>query len=244
MFIIQLILFQVFIFVVLIVAMRRVISTNVTTATTRLQTLSEEYMKKEEALKREQAEFRRKQDAIFEQAKKEALEFVVKAQNESKEESTKVIDRAREESESIVKRAANTAADIKKEIDTRIEQEAVAGACSLIGEIIPLEIRKDIHDKFVKDLLAADSFKSLGEVNIPAGLDEVKVMSPYNLGESDLLALKKALKNYIKKEVRVREEIDPDLIAGMKIKVGSVILDGSLMGKAKKVADGKKRSGK
>jgi F-type H+-transporting ATPase subunit delta len=65
-------------------------------------------------------------------------------------------------------------------------------------------------------------------LRVPEGLSEVKVVSAFNLTEAEEASLKLKLKEKLGFEVKLREEIDPTLICGLVVNIGSLILDGSL----------------
>ena len=240
MFIVQLVIFQVFIFALLVVLLRYVMGKNVTNATSGLQKMSGEYIKKEEALKREYNELREKYKETIEQAKKEAMGIRDKGQEQAKKEAAEVLDKARMKSEQIIKRAEKSGEQIKKDLDKRILKASMEKATMLIGDVLPDETKKSIHEKWTKNLIKS-GFSSLSQMNIPEDVKDIRVITPYTLTPEDISAVKADLVVHLKKDIFIKEEIDETLIAGIVVVVGSVFLDGSLLYKAKKIAEEQKK---
>lgn len=236
MFIVQLIVFQIFVFAVLVIALRHVMSKNVSSAAARLQAMSEEYILKEEELKKEQSKMSQKYTEVLERAKKDAAQIHSKSQEATKKEVTDMINCAREESEQIVKRAENCTMETQKEMDGKVKVEADSIACKLVGHILPEEIKKQMHVEWVKDLTEG-VLGSLEKMNIPADVTEAEIRSPYKLDPEYLDSIKTKFKTYFKREIGVKVTNVPELIAGIVVTIGSVVVDGSLLSRAKKVVE-------
>ena len=72
----------------------------------------------------------------------------------------------------------------------------------------------------------AEEFMSMADEQ--AGRVRVKVESAVDLDEVPVAKLTKALADGLNKQVIVERNVDPDLIAGMAVRVGSLVVDGSL----------------
>ncbi len=233
MFIVQLIVFQVFVFTALVIVMRHIMSKNVSAAAERLQSMSDEYLKKEEDLKKEQSKLAGKYNEVVERAKKDAAQIRLKAKEAAKKDATDMVVNARKESEQIVTRAENCTMQVKKEIDERIKSEANVRASKLIEHILPEVIKRQMHAEWMREM-AEDGLSALEKMNIP-DVVEAEIRSPYKLDQSELEYVKKKLKTHLKREVAIKEELAPELIAGVIIALGSVIIDGSLLSRVEKV---------
>ncbi len=60
------------------------------------------------------------------------------------------------------------------------------------------------------------------------GIARAEVRVAHELGEEETGRLAEALKKLIGKEVRLRVEVDPELIGGAIVRVGDLVLDGSV----------------
>ncbi len=72
--------------------------------------------------------------------------------------------------------------------------------------------------------------------NEDQGVIEVHVTSAYALRDPQKKQLAEALKGRLGKEVELTVEKDPDLIGGLRIRAGDMVIDGSLKGKLQQLA--------
>lgn len=77
-----------------------------------------------------------------------------------------------------------------------------------------------------------DAFKA----NLEASVD-VEVTSAYDLSEQQLDDIKKALKKLLNKDINVHTKIDDYLIGGVVIRASDLVIDGSVRGRLKKLAE-------
>jgi F-type H+-transporting ATPase subunit delta len=65
------------------------------------------------------------------------------------------------------------------------------------------------------------------------GVISAKVISAYELDESQIGALAGALKNELKRDVVIETSVDSSIIGGVIIRAGDTVIDGSVAGKLK-----------
>jgi F0F1-type ATP synthase delta subunit len=68
-------------------------------------------------------------------------------------------------------------------------------------------------------------------LHIPKDAREIKIVSAFELSDTQRKTLHKKLKEVLGNEVSPKEEIEPRLVAGIIIYIGSLVLDGSLRNK-------------
>lgn len=209
------------------VAIRYFLFRNVTRATSHLDKLSENYTKKEEEVNRRLDEARENAGRTLADARKEAEEIKLDSSEEAQEEKERILKEARLQSEQIIQQANKTRDFLIGELNQRIEDEAVRKSCELIPEVIPDELRREVHSRRLKDLVDY-GLEELGGVSLPDGAREARIISAYELTEAQRDALQDELRKKFGDDVEVRPETDPDLIAGFTIAVGGVVVDGSL----------------
>jgi F0F1-type ATP synthase delta subunit len=78
----------------------------------------------------------------------------------------------------------------------------------------------------------------LDRLKVPEGVKEVKVVSAFELDHKQRLALTAKMKEKLGFEVKLIEEKDPSIIAGLVVSIGSLFLDGSLRFKIQEAARG------
>ena len=72
--------------------------------------------------------------------------------------------------------------------------------------------------------------------NESQGSLDVKVISAYEVSEAQENQLAEALKKRLNRDIRVTSEIDGDLIGGVVIRAGDLVIDGSVRGNLQKLA--------
>lgn len=227
----------VIIFIVLIAVFRQVLNQNVIVATKHLEALSEDYDQKEKEI-----------DKRLEEAKRTAEESVAKAQEEAENEKSRIIKEAETERDRILKEARAGGEEMMQqadksrqrllsELDERIAKEAVNKACELIQHTLPEQLKRDIHSQWIKEL-TEDSLNQISLLHLPEDLHEINVTSAFSLREEEKRALSKKLKELLGRNVTLKEGMDPGLVAGVIISIGSVVLDGSLKNKIREQAEG------
>lgn len=239
MLIIQVILFQLFIFSILVIVMRQIIAKRVTIDKAQLQSLSETYLEKENALRVKQEEAKRNYNETIEKARIEAADIRIKSQEDAKAEQERIMEQARAQSEQIIKRAENCGEQIKKDLDDLINERSVRKACELIGKILPEAIKKEMHEKWTEELITS-GFSALEHMQISEDIKEVKITTPYKLTEKERTAIGKGVGKYIQHKIDIVEKVDTSMVSGMTVTIDNIILDGSALYRAKQIAEKKK----
>lgn len=235
MLIISLVLFQVFIFAGLIFVLRRMLTKNVTDATRHLEELNQDYTKKEQEINRQLQEAQEKSQNILKEAQGEAAKLRAQIIKEAESERDKILEQARIQSDTLIQQADKSRQALISELEERIEREAVNKACELMQATLPEQFKQDVHLHWVEELLE-NGFSQLEHLQLPQGIQEIKVTSAFPLTEGQRKNLSKKLKNVLGDEMVLKEEVEPKVVAGLIITIGSLVLDGSLKNKIKEHA--------
>lgn len=223
---VQIVIFLVFIFAGLIFFLRYILSRHYRNVTLRLEELTKDYSSK-------QAEA----DKLFRQAKQEYQDITIKAKRDASELRNKIIEEAEQEKDRVIKEAHQRSEDmvsqaertcefLKKEIEQKIEEGTVIKACELIKGSLPEELRQELHSLWMKESHKADF--QIGRLNLPKDVKEAKITSAFALSKQLKEDLHDKLKKKIHIDVALSEELDPALVAGYIITIGSVVIDASL----------------
>ena len=230
MLIISLILFQVLIFVGLIFMLRRIMTKNVTDATRHLEELNQDYTKKEQEVNQQLQEAQQKSQNILKEAQEEAVKLRAQIIKEAESERDKILEQARTQSDTIIQQADKSRQALISEIEERIEKEAINKACELMQATLPQTFKQDVHLYWVKELLE-NGFSQLEHLQLPQGIQEIKITSAFPLTEEQRKNLSKKIKDVLWYETLLKEETEPKVVAGLIITIGSLVLDGSLKNK-------------
>ncbi|MBN1872371.1 MAG: F0F1 ATP synthase subunit delta [Candidatus Omnitrophica bacterium] len=245
MLIISLVLLQLIIFVALIIMFRKILNKNVVLATRHLEELNTEYSKKDMEVSKRLNEARQKYEEMVAKAQNEAEEEKSKILKEAEAEREKIIKDARSQGEAIIQQADKSRQLLISEIEERIDNEAIHKACELVQLTLPEKFKKAVHLQWT-DELVEESLSQAEQLQIPEDINEVKVTSAFPLSELQRKNLQKKVKQFLKRDVELKEESDPRLVAGIVLAVGSLVLDGSLKNKIEERAKsiGNEKSGR
>lgn len=235
MFWLWLVLIQLFIFTMLVLFLRVLLTRNVTTATAHLHELNQDYNEKVENANKRKAEVDQYYNEMLLKAKADAEKQKVSILREAQETQEAVLKDARRQGEDIIANAHKAKEQALAEIDARVEALAQVKACELMHEVLTSEMSEDLHQLWVKELLKT-GLDDLDKLHLPEDAKEICVQSAFPLSAEQKNTLQKKFKAIFEKEMPLVEELSPDLVAGLRIRLGSVLIDGSLQFKIKEIA--------
>lgn len=234
MFLLQLIILQVIIFGGLIFALRQILTKNITSATNHLDDIHSDFVKREEELKKRQAEADKYYDDMIAKAKDEVDKMRQDADFKLQEERDKTIEEARLASEQIVLKAEKTKEMLINELRHEMEEKNVERLRGLVLAIFPRHLQEEFHKLWLSDLFIGD-LSRLANMRIPADASEAKVLTAFALTSEQKSALNKKFKEQLNRDFSFQEEVRPSLIAGVVISIGSLVLDGTLANKIEQI---------
>jgi F0F1-type ATP synthase membrane subunit b/b' len=232
---IQMIVLLIFASITLIFFLRYILTRHYANVTSRLEELTKDYSNKQADLDKRFRQTKQEYQDIIIKAKKEATELREKTVREANAEKERIINEARQRSEDMVDQAERTCEFLKKEIEQRIDQGALSKACELLQASIPEDFRKELHEFWMKD--ASKTEFQIGRLNLPKDIKEAKVVSAFPLTKQIRDDLHEKLKKKLGVSVDLKEEVDPQLVAGLVVTIGSVVIDASLRYKIQSAAN-------
>ncbi|MFH1640728.1 MAG: F0F1 ATP synthase subunit delta [Candidatus Omnitrophota bacterium] len=231
MFLASAILFLLLISIGLIFMFRRIMTENVVSATKHIDALNQDYARKEEEINRQLEQIKQQSQEIISKARNEAEDYKAEMLKTTQEERDAIIKQARNQSEAIIQQADKSRNLLLLELDERIEKAAIDKACELIEYTLPEQFKQDVHTHWVEELIES-GFDQLKHLRIPQDTKEVKITSAFSLTEAQRKSLIKKLKEILSRDdVSLKEEVDPKIVSGFLISLGSLVLDGSLKNK-------------
>lgn len=237
MFVVSLILLQVFIFTGLIIMFRRIMTKNVASATEHLEELNQSYTQKEMELNKRLDEAKQKSQELLTQAQEEAQNLKAQTIKDVEIEREKIISEARRQNDEIIAQAEKSRQALIAELEERIARDAIDKACQLIQDALPEQFKQDVHTHWLEELIK-DRFQELERLRLPEDIQEIKITSAFALNEEERRALLKRVKSILGRDVTLKEEVDPRVVAGVIITIGSLILDGTLKNRIQEQAKG------
>ncbi len=229
MFIIQLILIQIITFATLVFFLRKIMITSSFSETQRLQHLNQENKKKAQELAKKvddaQIDYRKK----IQEAEEQVKQLRAKAAGEAQEVKEKVLEEAKKEKEFIIRQAVNEKDKMREEIADEMRKSAGEHAREMMRKVLSSKNQQLLHHGLIEEILieleGVDKEVFLqGEVNI--SIKTARAMS-----EEHKKKLSSILSSKMDGDITIGEIIDETMIGGMVIKIGSLVIDGSLKGK-------------
>lgn len=230
MLIVSIIFVQIIIFVGLIYFFRRILTKNVVSATKHIDELNQEYDKRDKEAIQKLADAKREAQTIVAKAVDEAQIKREEVLKKTEKEKEAILKQAHSQSETVMQQAEKSSEQLLSEIDERITKAAINRASELIQYALPEELKRTAHSRWVKDLID-NGIEKIGKVKIVEGLKEIKVISAFPLESVDRTVLSEKLNKLFGSGMKLREEVDTRIVAGIIIEIGSLVLDGSLRNK-------------
>ena len=228
--IVPLILVLLMIFAFLIFILRKIMTQNITLATKHLEELNQDYLKKEEEVNKRLAEAKKKSEEMFKRAEQEVEKLKEEIIKKAESERDRLITQARTQSQEIIQQADRSRELLLAEINGRITKEAIHQACVLIQDTLPEQFKQDVHQHWIEELIKG-GFVNLERLHIPADVQEISIVSAFSLTEDQRKILLKKLQDVLGRQIKIKEEINPKIVVGLIINIGSLVLDGSLKNK-------------
>lgn len=232
MLIISLIILQIIIFVVLIMVFRTIMTQNVSKATSHLEALNQEYVRKEEQAHEHVSQAQQQADVLLQKAQEEAQTLKIDAAKRAEEEGQVALNQARTQAQDIMQQAQRAKEQLLAEINERIERRASIKAGELLTQCLPEDFMKELHIRWVKDLLD-QGLGAVQRLHIPADINDIKIVSAFSLTQEQKHLLSQKLEQSLGRRLELHHEEDSALVAGLVIHAGSIVLDGTLVNKVK-----------
>ncbi len=217
----------------LLFVLRYIFSRNLNVALTRLNSLHEENLVKEaqltEELKRAQeereaeiAKGKEAADALIEEAKQEAIKTRLIMEEEARQQSEKIIAQAKEE----VK-------ELKEKLNREMQKQSLDLAIRMIEETFNETDKEELQHQFITEII--QEIGKLPKEKFTVTSDKVKVIASYALQDKQRETLKKVLAEKLERNIALEESVDKDLISGLTVEIGGLVIDGTLRNKLSRV---------
>ena len=230
---IQLIIVQVITFVAIVFVLRKLLYSESAKETLRLKKLKEEAALKQKELQQKIDEAQNAYKVKMAEAEEERRSFRTKSEEEIEETRKKIMAKAKDDAESIVKSALNAKEKKREEVAEEMRRKAPAIAARIFNDILSQDIKEAVHKELVKDVM--DNIKKLDKTAFKSKIDKGEIVSAFPLSKNDKLEIESLIRLNLGYEVSLNEKKDGKLIAGMLIKLGTILIDGTLDNRLKQV---------
>jgi len=223
---IPLIIIQFITFIALAILFRYLSSRNLKGALERLNSLNEENLIKEEALKKQLELAQAERIAEVEKGKNEAKAIIEKAKKEVEGIKIKLEQEAKKQAEEIIQRAQEESGKFKHDILSEAGKQALDLSVQMIKYTFGTQGKEHLQHQLIDDVIA--EIAALSKERFTVSSDKVKVTTAFVLTDTERENIKKTLSEKLNSHVVLEEKTEPDLVTGLILEIGALIIDGSL----------------
>lgn len=232
---IYLIVAQAVVFAIMVIGIRQLLLNDTVKATRRLRDAEGELVKKEEAVRKRveehEADYRRK-TAESQEALARAREAMEKELAKSRES---MVEEAKKERDRIVDEAVRNKEKVRQELAREAEVRALEHAGRIYEMVFSADLGRKLDYAFLEELLMALEEMDASSITVDAPAIEVEGGHP--LDEAHKKRIQDIVARKFDISLGVHESVNPELIAGVKIKLGSLEIDGSLRSRFREAID-------
>ncbi len=228
---VYLIFAQIIIFSILLFALRKIMYSTSVQEVKRLQILTEETEKKKQQLTSETENLKKEYEKKIKNLETQVQEIKSSVKEEAIKEKEQLLEAARVESRKIINQAVSAKEKIKEELKQEALDKVSADVLVKIKKIFNSKNQKLLHEGLIDDILEelAKLNKNQIKVNQVSGV----LIVPSVMQNVKKQKIIDTLREKIDSKITLEEKIDESIIAGVVIKFGSVVIDGSLAAKLK-----------
>ena len=228
-------LFEILNFFVLLWILRKLLYKPVISVLRKRRELIDESMEKAKRLREEAERLKGERERLTKEIEEFKRQRMAEVIREVEEEKSRLFRELQEEVSRERERSMQELERNRKELIREIEDTALSTALAFSSKVL-----SELADRHTTNRLALISLKVLEDMDMAeAGwneegpLREALIESAHPLSEDTRALLESALRAKFGKEITVKETTDPELIAGLRIKAESLVIDLSLTGQLK-----------
>ena len=226
----------------LIFLLRHFMGRYAATTTAHLQTLSQDYLRKQDELKKRLEDAERHYQDNLTKTQEEARQLRTQAVTDAEAAKGQILTEARQEAEHLMQQAVQARETIRQELDAAAEAKAIEQACALLHQVLPQLLRETTHTVWLDDLLARNGLLKDGAPSVKEPVTEARVASAFPLTAAQRQRLTERLRQAFGTALTLTETVDASLIAGLIITVGHLVVDGSLSSKLREATRNAKQA--
>lgn len=232
----QLVIIQVITFLAIVFVLRKLLYSESAKEIIRLRNLKDETSLKQKEL---QEKIDQAEDA-FRQKMAEADERIreLKARHEAEAEEMKrrAVDDAKAEADRIIRSALNAKEKIREEISVEMRKKAPLLASRVFKEALSPVIREAVHRELIRDVV--DKIKKTEKAVFNFKTDKGEILTAYPLTKPGREEIELIIRSSLGYAIPIKESQDETLVAGVIIKLGTVVIDASLDNRLRQIEKG------
>ena len=225
---------QVVFFFVVVVTLYRILYAETTKEMKRLKRLNAETAQEQEKLrlKLEQADqdYERRMHAADDEGRKVIAQHTDSAQVEAQT----IITQARSDGDKIIKAALKGQDKVRQEIIDELHVRVSDLAEHVMRDVISGNIQRALNQVYLAEVL--EDIASLDSEDVTLTQDHGVIYSAMPLGPEVVSQISHAITSKAGQTLHLDEDVEPQIIAGMIIRIGDLEIDASLQGQLEKNA--------
>lgn len=229
----QLVLIQVATFTLIILFLRWLLYNHISRALRRLQQLNQQNLEKERVLKEELERAKRQAEGEIERGKIEAEGIKEKATQEAEKEARRILEVSRREAKRIISEGVRDSQRKYKDLLLQMQDKAVYLAMDIIRYIFTEPGQKNLQTQLIDELII--EIGALQKEKLKTEGNNAEIISAFPLEDGQRTRLKQALSSKLNRDIRLTGSMDREIVAGLIIKLGGFVIDGSIKNKLKKI---------
>lgn len=236
---VYLIVGQLVVFGVVVLLLKRILLRDTLTAVNRLREAEAELGRKEEALRQKAEE----SEAEFRRRNAEAEEALAREREVAERELARLraatIEEAKTERDRILTEAERAKEKLRQELIQEVDAKSIEYAGSVFDLVFSEGLTARLNEGLLEELLTALEEMDTTSLNVQAS--EVAIESSHPLTPAWRERIRDLVNRKFNVALEVREQVVPGLIAGLRLKLGSLEIDGSLSNRFREAVEQLKR---
>ena len=226
MMLLQFIVLQVVVFGVVIYFLKKIFHGDTDSAIQRLGHVHQDLLQKQIELQKKNEEIEKEMILKREEANAVTEKMRAEAAGEIRKKEDEVLKVARSQAEEIISKAQSSREDMAKEIESQLSKKMIVFSAEVVKKAMSEKLATVIHEELVLDFIR--KAKDMDLSNAGGEKDSFVVRSPIPLKKEEVEKINALLVSKLSRVVTFTEVPDTDLIAGIVMQFGSLVLDGSL----------------
>lgn len=226
MLIIGFVLAQILILGVVITLLRRLIFSDTNSAINRLTKLDNMNREKEKLLARKLEQAQKQIDEQKQVIQDEEQRIKAEARRAANQLHEDIIRKAKEEGDDIIRKAQATKDQIRTDAMIEAEGKMIEICAEILNKTLTTVVQAQMNEKLVEEFIGELEKADLTKIN--SDVSEIELISSMPVAVADQEKIKKLLQVKLGRQVRVYTNEDPKLLGGILMKIGTMVVDGSL----------------
>lgn len=217
---------QIVILGMVIALLRRLIFSDTNSAINRLTKLDNMNREKEKLLARKLEQAQKQIDEQKQLIQDEEQKIKAEARRAANQLHEDIIRKAKEEGDDIIRKAQAAKEQIQIDAMIQAESKMIEICAEILNKTLAPVVQAQMNEKLVAEFITELEKADLSKIN--TDVSEIEIVSSLPVPVADQEKIKKILQTKLGRTVRLYSNEDPKLLGGILMKVGTMVVDGSL----------------